>query len=269
MRPPKPGPTERQATLFRRFFRGVCDKYGVTHSRLGDALDAHSVLRGGWEEGNGNAKKAVDNAMMSGRKLTHVWVRRLVAALMLSKTRAGGYAIADDFVATTEVYAPLLRRLKKIGALHFGPEPIPIFIALEYIEELADVLAAVAARIPNIGSKQKAAITSAFVSYLRKHAPAMNHAWFNDMIHVMGILKYRHSEMGKARDVLGRLSRDVFRDQYVERSGPSMPSELAIISEQRHGVVAFLPGPDLSELTKGLELIRSQSIEERLKNRRK
>ncbi len=175
-RPQQPRLHERQAARLRRVIACEREAWSLTNERIGVVFEAHKWATDG--------KKAVENAMLTERKLTHQTARRLAVALLLalpdpSTAPAEGSVRVGDYehALCNELYGLLYH----FGAFpRRGPAPAA-FIPDASVPALADYLAAQTTREIGVGAKLRPRIKRALERALRERAPAMARAFCDNV----------------------------------------------------------------------------------------
>ncbi len=220
-RPREPGMTASQAARFRKSFRRWVSYFGETNATVGDALDAYPELQGNRNEGGGS--KAVANAMMTDRRLTHQMARRCAVALFLTASRERD--LEDESVALNELASILVN----CGALRVKRDKeIPALIPPNSIDALARRLAFAPVTGSGIGEKTRKPLYDAIRQCLREYAPAMARSW-GDATRQHPIVRREQAE-----HVVEILTEDAFRDSYLYPSmGPWWGKEFDLLSRER------------------------------------
>jgi len=235
MRPTEPGFTAKQASSFRKAFRAWCDFYSSTNEDIGKALDVHENLRGRWSEGAG--PKAVANAMLKTRKLTHTTARRLLVGLFLSEPARRSESPSRSnqersfrFKNEHSGFCELVGLLIKFGALPLTRLPaLRAFIPPVEINRLANDLSAEAvAHVPGISAKMQATLARVLRRYLNLNAPAMASAWCED-VERTSLVRIAGAEI-----LIAVLARAAFGKAYVYPSqAPWWGPEFDLLSRER------------------------------------
>ncbi|MHB8703423.1 MAG: hypothetical protein ACYC8W_04665 [Candidatus Tyrphobacter sp.] len=240
-RKPEDGLSQRKAERFRKAFRGYCNAYGATNADVGNALDTHAALRGRWAEEE--APKAVANAMLTMRKLTHRMVRRLVVALLLSEPALDSM----EKLAVDPVPDEAIDLLSELGALDRDNAPYPAaFILPRACSALARNLAESGAQAAGI-RKRRDELAKGIAKRLLDDVVPMTRAFCDAL---------EHAKAKQASTVNDSLALTLFGDAYtLSRIAPSAwGPEFALLCRERpelalrFGIV--VESSDMSEETR-------------------
>jgi hypothetical protein len=261
------GFNQNQAARFRKEFRRWCDAYGATNDAVGQGLDALDERDD--EADAASAKvagtKEVANAMMTARKLTHRQARRLVVGLFLSesgrqselrakvlkkKDDQRARAISDAALACFEReragLGELVGLLAKFRALRLARAPeLPVFVAPEHVDKLANRLAEAAMRV--VGKRNRLAVASELGKCLRESAPAMARAWC-DATRQPELLRAARLGLTEAGRVTENLTKAIFREAYIYQGEvPSLSPEFDVLDRERPELTQSLDIPIFEE----------------------
>ncbi len=224
------GFSPREAGRFRRAFREWCDFYGATNSDVGKALNDTEELRpkpkGKAPDGDG--QRAVANAMVKSRPLTHRAAIRVLVALLISEPAVD----AANKLAKVSVPDPVPDKarnlLVELGALDLNrPANPPVFVLPRGINALARNLADGAAEAAGI-RKGRDALAKGIAKRLRRDAPLMARDFCDT-------LEQHGGTFGKrANPLIDRIAFELFGNDYVSaRAIPSWGPAFEVLHRKR------------------------------------